>query len=311
MLTKGFLYADKDLEPLKINTKLLGLKTPTVTMDLGNLKTTTEGLLLPKEFQPKGFEELMSDFEKASEKAAESEVYSADKLLDIWGPTFEEDPFRKDLSEFEEAVNDKLGFYITAVKCVDETHRIEWGHDEIAIAGVSIDEDGDVKKIPEKYVGGGFDDGDIKTYSPHWNYHTFSLREGKGWPKAYCMTLLLAEKDLRGFSKALDKAWNKIKEKVWAALEKLAENLPSWWKIVGKIVVQIVKWIIDKLFGWIIRALKDDVFPPCIVDTRIYSFGTKWRHPDGSMKTYSPRRKCHFYGFNGHYYVEYYWKMYS
>ena len=103
----------------------------------------------------------------------------------------------------------------------------------------------------------------------------------------------------------------KIKAYVYAALDKIVGILPGWWKLVGTIVAKVVKWVIDKLIGWIIKAFKDDVFPPRILSARLWSYRSRWRHPDGSWRTYSPRRQAHFYGHKGHYYVEYYWKMYS
>lgn len=312
---QGFDRADEDLEPLELDLKLLGIRTPVVSMPTSAFMETPEGLLLPKEDLPIGFEEFETDFEDAENNAIESGVHSEENLTDIWGPAFAEDPFEMDTSEFEEeefeeqAVRDNLAFYITKVKCVDETNPEWWGHDEIAIAGLSIDEDGDVKKISEKYVGGGFDDGDTKCYRPPWKYHSFSLREGKGWPKQYFMTLLLAEKDCGGFSRVLAKLWKAVKDKVWAAIDKIVGKLPGWWKLVGKIVAAAVKWVINKLIGWIVKVFKDDVFPPATVAARIWSFRTRWRHPDGKYRTYSPRRRAHFYGHKGHYYVEYYWRM--
>lgn len=316
-LDQGFDRADEDLEPLELDLKLLGIRTPVVSMPTSAFMETPEGLLLPKEDLPIGFEEFETDFEDAANNAIESGVHNEENLTDIWGPAFAEDPFEMDTSEFEEeefeeqAVRDKLAFYITKVKCVDETNPEWWGHDEIAIAGVSTDEDGDVKKIPEKYVGGGFDDGDTKCYRPALKYHWFSLREGKGWPKEYCMTLLLAEKDCGGFSKGLDKLWKAIKDKVYAAIDKIVGILPGWWKVVGKIIAAAVKRIIAKLVDWIVRAFKDDIFPPSFVTARIWSFRTRWRHPDGKYRTYSPPRRAHFYGHKGHYYVEYFWRMYA
>lgn len=314
---QGFDRADEDLEPLELDLKLLGIRTPVVSMPTSAFMETPEGLLLPKEDLPTGFEEFETEFKDAENNAIESGVHNEENLADIWGPAFAEDPFEMDTSEFEEeefegqAVRDKLALYITKVKCVDETNPEWWGHDEIAIAGVSTDEDGDVKKISEKYVGGGFDDGDSKCYRPSWKYHWFGLREGKGWPKQYFVTLLLSEKDCGGFSKVLDRVWKVIKAKVYAVIDKIVGILPGWWKVVGKIVAEAIKWVIDKLLRWIVRIFKDDTFPPYTVSARIWSFKSRWRHPDGKYRTISPLRRAHFYGHKGHYYVEYYWRMYA
>lgn len=323
-IAQGADRIHESLEPLEINTKLLGIKSPTISMSPGDLRATPDGLLLPKENLPTGFEEDLeafeTDVEEEAKKAETSEVYGADRLAEIWGPSFTEDPFEMVTDEFEEefeeqAVKDKLAFYITKVKCVDETNPEWWGHDEIAIAGVSVDEDGDTKRINEKYVGGGFDDGDTKNYSPHWHYHWFGAHEGKGWPKNYFMTLILAEKDHGGLSNFLNKVWKRVKDMVKSQVDRLGaligSYLPWYLKWLGSIISWAVNWVINRFVNWIIGIFEDDIFPPRTVTTRIYSYGARWRHADGKLRNYSPRRRAHFYGHGGHYYVEYYWKMYA
>ena len=98
---------------------------------------------------------------------------------------------------------------------------------------------------------------------------------------------------------------------MYAAIDKIVGKLPGWWKVVGKVVAEVIKWVIDKLFRWIIKIFKDDTFPPAFLTARIWSFRTRWRHPDGKKRTCSPLRRAHFYGHKGHYYVEYYWRMYA
>ena len=331
-VAQGADRVHESLEPLKIDTKLMGIKTPAISLSPDALRATPDGLLLPRENMPAGFEADLeafeTDVEAEAKKAETSEVYDTDRLTEIWGPSFTEDSFEMAADEFEgefeeQAVTDKLAFYITKVKCVDETNPEKvwffgwrnWIHDEIAIAGVSVDEDGDTKKINEKYVGGGFDDGDTKYYSPHWRYHMFGLREGKGWPKSYFMTLLLAEKDCGGFSNVLNKVWSKIKDMVKKQIDKLGaligSILPWYLKWLGYVISWAVNWVINKLVNWIIHVFKDDIFPPRTLSAKIWSYGTRWRHPDGKWRTYSPRRRAHFYGHGGHYYVEYYWRMYA
>lgn len=318
-LAQGFDRAHEALPSLKIDTKLLGIRTPTFAVPAGvELRATPEGVLLPAEHLRAGFEEFEADWEEAAEKAIQSDVYNAEKLAEIWGPVFSGDPFAMEMSEFEEfeeqAITDKLSFYITTVKCVDETNPEWWGHDEIAIAGVSVDETGDTKKIAERYVGGGFDDGDVKNYWPHWRYETFSLREGTKWPKGYSMTVILAEKDWGGLSRVLNKVWQRIKDWVKQKIEQLitaglAEYIGPW---LAKWLGKIVAWVVDKLVGWIIRAFADDIFPPSYATCTVPSYYARWHYPNGRWgSTTSSRRRAHFYGYGGHYYVEYYWKLHS
>lgn len=328
----GFDRADDrfgGIKALNISSKLLGVKEPMIAAPISSATVTADGLLLPvtREGLPTGLEEpldaLGAGFKDAMESAKKSELsVDPQKFNDIWGPTIEEDLFASSSSEFEEefeeqAVRNSLGFYIKRIKCIDETGKGwigEWGHDEIAIGGVSTDEDGDTKKIPEKFVGGGFDDGDSKSYTPHLQFTWFSLNERKEWPKKYYLTLLLAEKDWGGFSKILSQVWEKVRDKVKDALAKLGESIGSaWgaiWKAIGKAIGVIVGWIIDVFLKWLIKLFSDDPFKPVLLSCTLWSASSLFNHADGSRRTYSPTRTAHFYGNDGHYTAEYYWKLY-
>jgi hypothetical protein len=273
---------------------------------------------VPPEFESAdSFEALQNDFEAAREAAARSGIYDADRLNELWGLAprlLTSAVATADTDEFEAAVTDKLGLYVTQVKCVDETNPEFWGSDEIAIAGVTVDETGDTKKVSETYVGGGFDDGDAKNYSPHWQFTWFNLREehgspGSKWPKMYFVTFILAEKDHGGFASALDKVWQKIAAKVKEAITKAVTGALS--ELVGPAIAaaigKVAAWIVDKLVNWIISTFKDDVFPPFAAKIKVSSLTAAW--PGGS-KT-GPVRTAYFSGHGGQYSVQYYWKLYA
>ena len=57
-LAHGFEHADEGLEPLELDMKLLGIRTPMVSMPTSTFIETPEGLLLPKENLPTSFEEF-------------------------------------------------------------------------------------------------------------------------------------------------------------------------------------------------------------------------------------------------------------
>ncbi|NES76942.1 MULTISPECIES: hypothetical protein [unclassified Okeania] len=307
------------LPKLEIDQKLLGLKTPVLTLPQSVAQMTDAGLLIPKDQLPARISN-QTDFEGAAQEvvktSVDSEVYDAEKLQQVWGPVYSEDPFGvSDSDDFEEqAVTDKLGFYITRVKCLDETNPEFWGSDEIALAGVSVDETGDTKKVPEKFIGGGFDDGDQKTYSPHWKYHWFNMREGQYWPKAYKVSLILAEKDNGGLSSVLNTIYVKIRDYVKKAIAKAVAGALS--SLVGpaiaKAIGQITAWLVDKLIGWIINLFKDDIFPVKVLSCTVPSFGARWYYPNGKWGSpTSGIRTAHFYGHGGHYIINYYWKLYA
>lgn len=286
----GFDHFDQDLKPIKISPKLLGLSS------------------------------------QASDHALKNGIFNHDRLREIGGTFSERDIFDTGESfddNFEEfSSTDKLGFYINRVKCVDETNPERFGSDEIALAGISIDETGDTKKIKERRIGGGFDDGDSKYYNPDWRYHWFSLNEGRSWPKAYAISLILAEKDHGGLSSALNKLWRKVKDKVMSMIRAAAQaagvaistflGLPEAGAMIGNILGQVVGWIIDRFFKWIINAFKDDLFPAYNTRITIPSKSARWRYPNGRWgNPRSNMRYAHFYGHGGHYYIEYYWKLFA
>lgn len=312
----GFDRYDEGLAPLSIDQKLLGVRTPTISIPRGTLRSTPEGLLIPGAALGRDFESFESDFEAAAQKAEQSEVFDSEKLEEIWGPVYTTDPFEGAAAEdqFEEfAVTDKMGFWITKIKCVDETNPEWWGHDEIALAGVSVDEDGDTKKIPEKFIGGGFDDGDSKSYS-NWRYHWFNMREGTHWPKTYSVSLILAEKDHGGLSSFLNTIWVKIRDKVKAAIAKaVAAALATYvGAAIANAIGQAVAWVVAVLVGWIINLFKDDIFPVFTARVTTPSFSARWYYPNGTWGSpTSGIRTAHFWGHGGHYITQYYWKFYS
>lgn len=318
LLTKGFENADQGLPALELDRKLLGMPTPSITIpNIRDLEVTDRGLFIPRDTLPTDFENFAQDWEEARVESIQDDVIP-ERLTEIWGETYRTDPFAPGMTDFEEfeeqAAFDKLAFYVNEVKCNDETNPEWWGHDEIAIAGVSVDEDGDTKKIPERYVGGGFDDGDRKRYSPHWRYTWFNMREGATWPKRYCLTLLLAEKDHGGFSDILNTIWTKIRDKVKELIAKaVAAVLESYLgSAIASAIGKAVAWVIDKLIGWIISAFKDDVFPPMVRCVTVPSFYARWYYPNGTWGSpVSPRGRVHTYGHGGHYSIEYYWRLYT
>ena len=311
----GFDRYDEGLPPLAIDRKLLGIRD-TVRVPRTLLRPVADGLLIPGGSIPGGLENFESNFESAADKAEETGVVAEDTLMDIWESHTLGDPYVNATggSEFEEfAVTDKMGFWITKIKCVDETNPEFWGHDEIALAGVSVDEDGDTKRISEKYIGGGFDDGDSKSYS-NWRYHWFSLQEGQYWPKTYSVSLILAEKDNGGLSSFLNSVWAKIKDKVKEAIAKaVAAGLtPYVGAAIAAAIGKAVAWVVDIFVQWIIDWWKDDIFPVFRAHVTTPSMTARWHYANGNWGNPSSGiRKAHFWGHGGHYDISYYWKFYS
>jgi hypothetical protein len=312
----GFERYQDGLTPLAIDRSLLGVRVPTLTVPLGVARATADGLLIPGAALPGGFESFESDFEDAISNAQKSKVMNDSRLEEIWGPIHRHDGLGESGApdDFEElAVTDKMGFWITQVKCIDETNP-EWGgDDEIALAAVKVDETGDTTTVPEIYIGGGFDDGAARSY-PSWRYTYFSMREGTLWPKTYAMTLLLAEKDHGGLSAALGDVWSRVRDRVREAIRNavataLAEYLgPAIARAIG----EAVAWVVNALVGWIIDAFRDDIFPPFVARVTTPSMSARWNYPNGTWgNPQSGIRTASFYGHGGHYQVQYYWKFFA
>ncbi|KKL19670.1 hypothetical protein LCGC14_2463130, partial [marine sediment metagenome] len=227
-----------------------------------------------------------------------------------------------ELDDFQpQAVTDKLGLYIRRVKCVDETgsnsffdlESERYGDDEIALAGTSVDETGDTKKNPEFRVGNSFNDGDTKWYSPHKQWNWFSMREGgSNWPKSYYLTFILAEKDNGGLSEFLQKLWDKVGKQVTAAIAAaIGGAIGSSLGPLGTIIGAAVGYAVAKIVEWFIKMWKDDIFPPKTISCTVPSFGARWTKNGSWGSTTSEFRNAHFYGHDGHYYIEYYWRLFS
>ncbi|MFT5786545.1 MAG: hypothetical protein ACI9KK_001904 [Ascidiaceihabitans sp.] len=309
----GFAKFDSGLPELKIDRGLLGVKVPKISISRDLLTSTAEGLLIPRElFTGTDFESL--DDEQSSDfDSIVDGIMDRARLEDIWGVFGAAEEAEGD-SDFEAVTTDKLGLWIKRVKCVDETNPEWWGHDEIAIGGQSIDEDGDVKRINETFVGGGFDDGDQKVYNPDWRFHWFNIREGDHWPKSYRVLMLLAEKDNGGFQQLLNRLYATIRDRVKAAIAKaVTEAVTSvLGPVIGRAIGQITAWIVDEFIKWLINLFGDDFFPTHVASVTTPSMSARWRYSNGAWgNPQSPVQTAHFYGHGGHYLVNYYWKFFS
>ncbi len=320
---QGFDRALEAVEGVDIRLEDLGLRAPAVTVPLNKLQKTGDGLLLPNIELPTGFED--ADFESISnvgtQQAIGDGVFDFDSFEEIFGSSYEGDPWEDQFeagSDFEAAEVSRLELKVRRVLCEDETNPEFWGNDEIALGGISIDEDGDTAKINERYVGGGFKDGRSKTLN--WDYHWFNLNERSYWPKKYGVSLILAEKDHGGFSGFLSKAWEKVRGAVLAAIKKAAAKagmaLAAWLglasigPIIGKILGEVAAWVIGKLIEWFIKLFKDDIFPPRTIWVNLPSKSARWRYSNGvwGSKT-SPVGTVRYYGFGGRYRLDYQWRL--
>jgi hypothetical protein len=316
----GFDRAHEGLGNLSLDEKLAGLPVRRIAIPNNLvLRNVAGGVLLPMPHL--AFEEGDDDlaFEKASrasvQKARDNELFDDSKLKDVWGIDLapQVDGFEDADDAFDEsAVLDKLGMWITRVKCVDETNPEWWGDDEFAVGGASVDENGDTLKINEIDLGGGWHDGRQKSYS-NWRFHWFNLKEGKSWPKTYHIILLTAEKDNGGFSDFLDTVYQKVRDTMKDKIEKwvgtnLEQCLGKW---LAEQIGKAVAWIVDTWMGWIISWWQDDPFPAHTASMTHGGWGARWTIGGVWGSTTSAPMTAHFYGHGGHYLINYYWKLFT
>lgn len=199
----------------------------------------------------------------------------------------------------------KLELRLHHVKCIDETDGFlgsHLGEDEIDLGGVAIAPTGATKKIAPFHVG-DFDSGEVKNYAQPKQFTVFSLADGNSWPKAYVVTLALAEIDNGGFPDYLTKLYGKVKD--WAITALGAAIGGAIGAGLGAIVGAVIGFILDLLFGWLISIWEDDVFPPVTVATVIKSPTARW--PGG--KTDSPESDAYFTAHGGKYRIRYDWRL--
>lgn len=316
----------------QLNYKLLGFDPPSVSIPPEVLDSVEgiDGLLIPSDTLPKRNGEILApgDFQAAVaeslQRAADNAVFDQDRMASIWGQWTNYDPYNDEAPESDfapQAAATKLDIYVRRIKCEDETNPEPWGDDEIALGGISTDENGDVKKIPESPKWSGFHDGKSKTFS-NWSFHSFNLTEGNFWPKKYGVTFVLAEKDDGGLADYLNKLWANVKVQVKAAIEKALEaagaavggmlGAAEIGQIIGKVLGKVVAWVVDELVGWLINLFKDDIFKPYTAWLTLPSAHARWNYPNGIWgNPWSGIQRVRFSGFGGRYLLEYQWRLHS
>lgn len=290
----------KKLGPVTIDRKLLGLRTPPAGMNLSADEI-------------KKYRDSQTEILNVHNIASIDAITGGGTIFNELGSDFSND-LDEDADDFEpQAVTNKLGLYIRRVKCVDETNPEAFGDDEIALAGTSVDEDGDTKKISEFRVSNSFDDGETKWYSPHKRWHYFGMWEGgNNWPKSYYLTFILAEKDNGGLSTFLQALWNKVKKQVAAAIAAaIGGAIGSSLGPLGAVIGAAIGYAVAKIVQWFINWWKDDIFPPKTISCTVPSYSARWTINGVWGSTKSNYRRAHFYGHGGHYYIEYYWRLFS
>lgn len=212
--------------------------------------------------------------------------------------------------------NKGIKFRVHEVKCIDETGVSRFGSDEIAMGGAFHDADGKVTDLKEFRVGGDFDTGDNKRYSPPIVLNSFNIPQSSD-TQFYSAFITLAEKDRGGgFSNFLNELYDSIKSEVTAILTGLGVTAGAWvgsqiGGTVGTTVAGPLGALIGMAAGAIVGAVieafitsfKDDIFEPQMATIALPSSSTAF----GNGSLTSERVTLDFRGHNGYYTVKCDW----
>lgn len=310
----GVAQMDSVLPAISLDSKLLGDSFQKISVDPDILQVVDTGLLIPNSFLTNNLKQRV--LEGMSESAEEQPDLQSERMLDIWGPSLTDDQVAEETQLEANTRSTKLGLRITRVKCVDETNPEWWGKDEIAMGGLSVDENGDTKKINRQFVG-KFNDGDQRTYNPINKLHWFSLLEshnhsGAKWPKRYNIALTLAEEDSGGFQSFLERVWRSLRDKVKNAISGAIKGVLSQYlgTVIAGAIGAAVAWAVDTLVGWLIRLFGDDIFRAANLHCTVPHPNARFSRSNGNGGSRSAPRRAHFSGHGGRYFVEYYWELY-
>ncbi len=156
----------------------------------------------------------------------------------------------------------QVEFYISEVRCIENTGGLFEGTDEIAMGGVGVGATGGTERIKQFHVKDGFspDKGsNIKKYEHGKRFAVFDVHPEAAFPHEYVVTLAMAELDDGGFGDFLEKLWKKVKGYVVAALAAAGGALAgalslSWIPGIGTAIGAII----GAFIGWLVSLFHND-----------------------------------------------------
>ncbi len=216
----------------------------------------------------------------------------------------------------------KLSLRVHKVACLDESggkYAERIGNDEIYLGGFVVAESGDTTSINPVSIYPHFDDGDVKVFNPPKVFKTIDLPQGV-WaqPKGFGIGLVLIEKDagdmVAAVTKIADFAERTIKEKleslgrernnVTAARSAVAAPAVALAPLVIVAIEIAAPVVLDYVKNLIIRAFRDEIFPPQIATLQLPSSTFTW-----SGATDSAEKTVAFRAHGAHYTLTYDWKL--
>lgn len=198
-----------------------------------------------------------------------------------------------------------LRLLLHKVHCIDETGSgmDEWGEDEIYMAAVAVDNNGQTSSNGLFHVR-NFDDGEIKEYSPPKLLQHFNIREGgDSFPKIYSVSMALIEHDHGNLSKWFSDLLNAVSKKVQNYLLSVIGAVEG--KPLGDLSAAI-GWVLGQMIGWVKSWLEDDHLGNHVVQATINSYSGNWTSTGTAL---TPIRTRDHKGDSSHYRVFYQWQL--
>jgi len=108
-------------------------------------------------------------------------------------------------------------------------------------------------------------------------YARFDVTDGTNWPKAYFVTLVLAEVDMGGLPRYLNALLAKIKGEVDAAVASaIGAGIGISGGPVGIAIGIAVGYVVGRVFDWLSKWWADDIFRPSTVSVELASQNARW-----------------------------------
>jgi hypothetical protein len=199
--------------------------------------------------------------------------------------------------------NQHLLLQLVRVKCGDETggqYIEQFGKDEFYLSAVGVDAAYGVQRMDPIEIDSNFADGKIKEFSPPRTLLALNVPDGGRFPKTCVVYLIGCERyDGKGHQEATTTAFAKAKEQAALASVPAADG---GWSVVVTVAIPIIVAAVKERVA---QHFKDKVFEVQPISLEVASADFRW----GDGTKLSPETTVRFAGYEGTYYLVYYWEI--
>ena len=209
--------------------------------------------------------------------------------------------------------HNELRFNLISLKCLDpvDWEITDFSQDHINMGGMGVDNLNQQINVNQFFIR-DFKKNEKHTFTPKKKFVGFRLNTPGSWPRAYNVTMAIAEKDADGgFLDFLKEIWGIVgeivKELVIAATITIAGTVigsviePGVGTVIGAIVGAVIGFIVQAIFD----SLKDDIFDP---ESQSIALPSNTALFPGNSKT-SQTFSTEFTSSNARYLLKYQWEL--